>query len=78
MSEKRRWPLADARAVAERWLAMLAPVCERVQIAGSARREKPEVGDIELVYVPRMVKRFGAMFDDDPRAVPGGERARVL
>lgn len=33
--------------------AALAPFCERIEIAGSIRREKPEVGDIELVAIPK-------------------------
>ena len=31
----------------------LAPDCERLQIAGSARRRRPEVKDLEIVAIPR-------------------------
>lgn len=49
-----RYPLAVAREAAETLLDLLAPACERIEIAGSIRRERPDVKDIELVCVPRM------------------------
>jgi DNA polymerase/3'-5' exonuclease PolX len=42
-----------ARAVADELAGALAPRCERIEIAGSLRRGKPDVGDIEILYVPR-------------------------
>lgn len=47
--------LEQARAIAEDIKAALKPYCERIEIAGSIRREKPEVGDIEIVCIPKMV-----------------------
>lgn len=51
--------------VAQSILLALEPSCERIIIAGSLRREKPEVGDIELVYIPRfeMRPKVGDMFE---------------
>jgi DNA polymerase/3'-5' exonuclease PolX len=43
--------IAKATAIAERIKAELAPYTERIEIAGSVRRRKPEVKDIELVAV---------------------------
>jgi len=48
-----RWPLASARKIAERIVAELRPFCEQIEIAGSIRRARPEVGDIDLVILPR-------------------------
>ncbi len=45
--------LATARTYAAEALQSLAPFCERAEIAGSIRRLKPEVKDIEIVCVPR-------------------------
>lgn len=45
--------LEHAKAIAEELLKQLAPHCERIQIAGSIRREKPEVKDIEIVAIPK-------------------------
>lgn len=48
-----RWPLERARKIAERIREELRPYCEKIEIAGSIRRERPEVGDIDLVALPR-------------------------
>jgi len=39
--------------VAQRLLEASRPYCERIEMAGSLRREKPMVGDIEIVAIPR-------------------------
>jgi len=44
---------AQALAIAERVKAQLAPHCERIEIAGSIRRRKADVGDIEIVAIPK-------------------------
>lgn len=45
--------LEKARAIAGELKELLAPACEKIEIAGSIRRRKPEVGDIELLCIPR-------------------------
>jgi len=45
--------LEKARAIADELLELLKPACQRIGIAGSIRRQKPEVGDIELLCIPR-------------------------
>jgi hypothetical protein len=57
MSEKQRWPHAQAFALALEIKHALAPFCERIEIAGSLRRNKPDVGDAEILFVPRIEKR---------------------
>lgn len=54
---KRRWPRAAAMVVAERLFSLLLPACERVAIAGSLRRGKPDVGDVEMLFIPRVESR---------------------
>lgn len=51
---KSRLPYADALALAEHLVTLLQPGCERILIAGSLRRQKKEVGDIELVAMPML------------------------
>jgi DNA polymerase/3'-5' exonuclease PolX len=60
--------IAQATVIAERVKAELAPYCERIEIAGSVRRRKPQVKDIELVAIPRQVTadRFGDETATDP------------
>lgn len=45
-------PYAEALALAEELRTILAPHCARIEIAGSLRRRKAEIGDIELVAIP--------------------------
>lgn len=45
--------LARALVIALKIQEQLAPLCERIEIAGSIRRVRPEVGDIDLVILPR-------------------------
>lgn len=46
--------LEEAEALAEHYKHQLEFVCERIEIAGSVRRQKPEVHDIELVAIPKL------------------------
>lgn len=89
---KSRIPLLDAQAIAQRICSELQPFCERVAIAGSIRRRKPLVGDIEIVAAPKTYlpkNLFGEPlpplsrlddFDFSPlgRVVKGGSRYKQL
>lgn len=44
--------LASARDLAEYIVNRLRPYCDRIEIAGSIRRKRPEVHDIDLVLIP--------------------------
>lgn len=48
-----RLPLAVAERVAAELVALLAPYAERIEVAGSIRRRRPLVKDVELVVIPR-------------------------
>jgi hypothetical protein len=50
---KTQRPLAEAERIAASIVADLAPSCARIQVAGSVRRHKQVVGDIEMVAIPR-------------------------
>jgi len=66
--EKTRYPEIVALRVASEIGARLSPACERIVIAGSLRRRKPTVGDIEILFIPRMVTEPVGLFDT--REVP--------
>lgn len=51
--EKAKFPLKLARGLATKIVEFLEPHTERILIAGSIRREKPLVGDIEILYIPK-------------------------
>jgi len=61
-SMKRHLSLPEVRPTAERVVHLLAPACERIEIAGSIRRRAPTVGDIEIVCAPRMIPEAGKLF----------------
>ena len=45
--------LERAKAIAQRVKDLLEPACEKVVVAGSIRRRRPLVNDIDLVLVPK-------------------------
>lgn len=54
-------PLARAQKLSDAVRRELEPACVRIEVAGSIRRRRPEVGDIEIVAIP---KRSPSLFDD--------------
>jgi len=63
--------LLDARRLADGLVTAMRPHCDRIEIAGSIRRGKPEVKDIELVAIPRWVD------EPDPSNLFAEDRIRV-
>ncbi len=55
------FPLEQAEMVARGIVEALRPHAERIEIAGSIRRRRPQVHDIDLVAIPRMTS-IGSMF----------------
>lgn len=47
--------LKQAKEIADQWITRLQPYCTRISIAGSIRRQKQSVKDIEIVCTPRMI-----------------------
>lgn len=45
--------LPRAIGIALKIQEQIAPLCEKCEIAGSIRRARPEVGDVDLVILPR-------------------------
>lgn len=52
-SGKPKFPRADALAVARELVAVFTPATSRLVIAGSLRRRKAMVGDVEVLFIPR-------------------------
>ena len=50
-----RMPLAEAELLAAELVALLAESCERIIVAGSIRRRRDDVGDIDLVCEPKLL-----------------------
>jgi DNA polymerase/3'-5' exonuclease PolX len=47
-----KFPLSLAVTIGSQLCRALEPHCERIVLAGSIRRQRPDVGDIEIVYIP--------------------------
>lgn len=67
--------LIEAESIANKVLKHISPTMERVEIAGSIRRRKEIVGDIEICGVPsdreKLVKMLGEIGQHIKPGVPG-------
>lgn len=61
MSNTPKRPLSEVLPVAQKLVDSLAPYCERIELGGSCRRQVAEVGDIEIVAIPKVTKEVGAL-----------------
>jgi DNA polymerase/3'-5' exonuclease PolX len=55
--EKPKFPRELAIEVANELEPLLVPFCERIAVAGSVRRGKAMVGDLEILFISRMEQR---------------------
>jgi DNA polymerase/3'-5' exonuclease PolX len=69
MSTATRIPLTQATAIAEDVCAILRPFCQRLEVAGSIRRQRPTIGDLEIVCIPSQVP--AGLFGDERTVDPG-------
>jgi DNA polymerase/3'-5' exonuclease PolX len=70
LTQSVRFENALARDVAQDFIDALADHCERIQIAGSLRRRKPFVKDVEIVFVPKFEAQPGFVLKKDLFASP--------
>jgi len=69
MSQGEKMPLAMVEPIARELVEWLAPFCERIAIAGSIRRCKRLVGDIEIVAIAKVENRPSLSLFGDPERV---------
>ena len=55
--------LDKAQSIANSLIALLAPSCDLIAVAGSVRRMKPEVKDLEIVVSPKLTVEPGLAID---------------
>lgn len=53
MSNTTKRPYSDIYPIAQDLLTRLAPNCERIELAGSLRRKRPLIGDVEIVAIAK-------------------------
>ena len=65
--EKRRFPFDLADLVGKSLTGQLSPACERIELAGSIRRRRQDVGDIEILCIPKVagLDLFGQPVEGD-------------
>lgn len=61
-------PAREALAVARLFIQFLKPRCDKIVVAGSLRRRKPMVSDIEILFIPTFAT------EKDPGDLFGGTR----
>ena len=57
MKREQGMPLEYAREMARALVELLAPACERIDIAGSVRRQRAKPNGIENVPAPKLTDR---------------------
>lgn len=75
---KQRYDYDVALSAARSLVDALKPFTERIVIAGSLRRKKPTVGDIEILYIPKVVDEPDGFFDKKRVDVANRELNRML
>lgn len=71
---KKTIPLEKADRIAEKIMQFVKPYTETAMIAGSIRRRRPEIGDVELVVLPKDLESFLDFLDSEGWV--GGDRIR--
>lgn len=77
MSE-RKWDRTLALPVAKELCDRLKPACSRLIVAGSLRRRKAAVGDVEILYVPLLEERPGDLFSTEMVSLAEEEICRMI
>jgi len=75
---KVRYPRAAALEVARELCDRLQPFCGKLVVAGSLRRRKATVGDVEICYVSRMEERPLDMFSSAAVSLADEEISKML
>jgi DNA polymerase (family 10) len=68
MASGPRFPLSRVEPFANGLVKLLAPSCERILVAGSIRRQRPDIGDVEIVAIPRFEDSAEGMWGDVVRS----------
>lgn len=66
--------LAKAQVIADRVVEELKPYCDKIQVAGSIRRKKPFVRDIDLIAIPSNQGQFYQKLQSLGKVKLGGQK----
>jgi len=72
--------LEEATTIAEKVKETLSPYCEKLEIAGSVRRRKPTVNDIDIVVIekPRVMLVLSSLIASMGRITLNGDKIKRL
>ena len=62
--------LEKAQKLVNEYREKFLPYCDRIEVAGSIRRERQNVGDLELVCIPKTVTVSDGMFEEKSERDP--------
>ena len=69
--------LSKALPIAEKIVEQLKPYCDKIDIAGSCRREKEDVGDLEICAIAKMVVGKSDDLFGEPKLVVSPEFEKI-
>lgn len=78
MSDRPKFAAVVALAVARELCDKLNPACERIVVAGSLRRRKEQVGDVELVFIPKLRTVQNDLFNSGTESAMDGMLEHLL
>ena len=71
--------LKEAKVIADEVIKRLSPYCQRIEVAGSVRREKPTVNDIDFVLIASDLWNLShEIMGLGPPRLGGGKLKRVI
>ncbi|GAH69184.1 unnamed protein product [marine sediment metagenome] len=68
--------LERAQKIADEVVKRLSPYCTKIEVAGSIRRQKPTVRDIDIVLIPSDLWNLSQQFRDLGPAVMSGDKLK--
>lgn len=63
VADKPRFAWRVGLHVAKQVCDAMKPACDRIIVAGSLRRKKPTIGDVEILYISQTEERPSGLFD---------------
>lgn len=69
--KKKLVSLGEAIKISNKIIDELKPFCIRISIVGSIRREKKQIGDVEILCIPKTIEESTDLFGEDHPRVEG-------
>jgi len=78
MNDRPKFTRSAAIQALNTFLGEFRLACARCEVAGSLRRERPTVGDIEIVFIPFYDQRREGLFDTTPYSLADETLCRMI